>query len=97
MLTYHPVARRVLDAFDVVPNLVYKEFRDLPPNHLRVRVGVSNRLFANQVHHLRQAVKRWMYWRVFSADELIRPLIVGVAALAMALVTDGLVMLVAHH
>jgi SAM-dependent methyltransferase len=62
MLTYHPVARRVLDAFDVVPNLVYKEFRDLPPNHLRVRVGVSNRLFANQVHHMRQAVKRWMYW-----------------------------------
>jgi SAM-dependent methyltransferase len=62
MLTYHPVARRVLDAFDVVPNMVYKEFRELPPNHLRVRVGVSNRLFANQVHHLRQGVQRWMNW-----------------------------------
>ena len=61
-LTYHPVARRALDAFDVVPNLVYREFRDLPPNHLRVRVGVGNRIVANQVHFLREGVQRWMAW-----------------------------------
>ena len=51
-LTFNPLARRVLDAFDVIPNLLYREFRELPPNHLRIRVGVGNRIFANQVHHL---------------------------------------------
>jgi SAM-dependent methyltransferase len=62
MLTYNAVARRVLDAFDVVPRLAYREFRDLPPNHLRIRVGVGNRLFANQVHHLRQGDLKWFHW-----------------------------------
>jgi SAM-dependent methyltransferase len=61
-LTYHPLIKRLLDLLDVIPALVYKEFRSLPPNHLRCRVGVSNRLFANQVIHLQKGVTAWMHW-----------------------------------
>lgn len=32
--------------------LWHPEFKGLPPNHLRVRVGVGNRLFRNQEYHL---------------------------------------------
>jgi SAM-dependent methyltransferase len=61
-LTYVPLVKFLLDLLDIVPRLVYREFRELPPNHLRCRVGVSNRLFANQALHLTRGVSGWMYW-----------------------------------
>jgi SAM-dependent methyltransferase len=61
-LTYHPWVRRLLDLFDVLPALFFREFRRLPPNHLRCRVGVSNRIFANQVLHLQRGVPAWLFW-----------------------------------
>jgi SAM-dependent methyltransferase len=61
-ITYIPVVKLILDSFDVIPGLVYREFRDLPPNHLRCRVGVGNRLFANQALHLRRGASLWLYW-----------------------------------
>ncbi len=61
-LTYVPMVRFVLDLLDIVPRLVYREFRALPPNHLRVRVGVSNRIFANQALHMTRGAALWMYW-----------------------------------
>lgn len=61
-LTYHPLVKRLLDLLDVIPAWFYKEFRRLPPNHLRCRVGVSNRIFANQVLHLQRGVPHWLYW-----------------------------------
>lgn len=36
-----------LDALDRVLNLPYRELRGLPPNHMRIRVGVGNRLLFN--------------------------------------------------
>ena len=60
-LTYNPAVKSVLAAADVPPRLWFKEFRDLPPNHLRVRVGVRNRLFANQVVYLRRGISFW-FW-----------------------------------
>jgi SAM-dependent methyltransferase len=60
-LTYHPVVKRVLAAGDVLPRLWFKEFRDLPPNHLRVRVGVHNRIFTNQVVYLRRGTSFWLW------------------------------------
>lgn len=60
-LTFNPFFKAAVNAFDVVPRLIYPEFRGLPPNHLRVRIGVGNRIFANQVHFLVHARDFWMF------------------------------------
>jgi SAM-dependent methyltransferase len=60
-LTYNPAARWALAAADVIPRLWFKEFRRLPPNHLRVRVGVRNRLLANQVLYMRRGMAFWLW------------------------------------
>jgi SAM-dependent methyltransferase len=60
-LTFNPLFRTIINAFDVVPRLIYSEFRDLPPNHLRVRIGVGNRILNNQVHFLVHARDFWMF------------------------------------
>jgi SAM-dependent methyltransferase len=61
LLTFNPLFRLTINAFDVVPRLIYSEFRDLPPNHLRVRIGVGNRILNNQVHFLTHARDFWMF------------------------------------
>lgn len=63
-LTFNPLFKAAINAFDLVPRLIYPEFRDLPPNHLRVRIGVGNRILNNQVHFLVHARDFWMF--VFS-------------------------------
>ncbi len=63
-LTFNPLFRAVVNASDVVPRLVYPEFRGLPPNHLRIRIGVGNRIFNNQTHFLVHARDFWLF--VFS-------------------------------
>lgn len=45
---------------DGLAALFYPEFRQLPPNHLRVRVGVGNRIFFNQVHCLTGPTDFWL-------------------------------------
>jgi SAM-dependent methyltransferase len=61
LLTFNPLFRTIINAFDVIPRLIYPEFRDLPPNHLRVRIGVGNRILNNQVHFLVHARDFWMF------------------------------------
>jgi len=61
LLTFNPLFRMTINAFDVVPRLIFSEFRDLPPNHLRVRIGVGNRIINNQVHFLTHARDFWMF------------------------------------
>ena len=63
-LTFNPLFRAVMNASDFVPRLIYPEFRALPPNHLRIRVGVGNRIINNQTHFLVHARDFWMF--VFS-------------------------------
>jgi Methyltransferase domain len=63
-LTFNPLFRWTVNAFDVIPRLVFPEFRTLPPNHLRIRVGVGNRILNNQTHFLVHARDFWMF--VFS-------------------------------
>jgi SAM-dependent methyltransferase len=46
--------------------LLFPEFKKLPPNHLRVRVGVRNRLFLNQVGCLTSGVNYWL--NAFATD-----------------------------
>lgn len=60
-LTFNPLFKAVVNAFDLVPRLVFPEFRGLPPNHLRIRIGVGNRILNNQVHYLTQARDFWMF------------------------------------
>lgn len=60
-LTFNPLFRTTINAFDVLPRLVFPEFRSLPPNHLRVRIGVGNRILNNQVHFLTHARDFWMF------------------------------------
>jgi SAM-dependent methyltransferase len=60
-LTFNPVFRVAVDAFDVIPRLIFPEFRALPPNHLRIRIGVGNRLFNNQSDFLVHARDFWMF------------------------------------
>src|SRR5262249_35669276 len=59
-LTFNPLFRAAVNAFDVVPRLMFPEFRALPPNHLRIRIGVGNRM----THFLVHARDFWMF--VFS-------------------------------
>lgn len=63
-LTFNPLFRVVADLFDVIPRAMFPEFRALPPNHLRIRVGVGNRLINNQSQFLLQARHFWLF--VFS-------------------------------
>ncbi len=60
-LTYNPFLKRLVDLFDVVPRLIFKELRDIPPNHLRIRVGVESRIFANHLRYLLEAETFWLY------------------------------------
>jgi SAM-dependent methyltransferase len=63
-LTFNPLFRSAVNAFDVIPRMIFPEFRALPPNHLRIRIGVGNRIFNNQTHFLVHARDFWMF--VFS-------------------------------
>jgi 2-polyprenyl-3-methyl-5-hydroxy-6-metoxy-1,4-benzoquinol methylase len=60
-LTFNPLFRFVVNATDVIPRLIYSEFSSLPPNHLRIRVGVGNRLFNNQSQYLQHARDFWLF------------------------------------
>ncbi len=59
--TYNPLIRWFLRSCDILPNLWFREFRDLPPNDLRCRVGVSGRILANQVEYLTKGLDLWFY------------------------------------
>jgi SAM-dependent methyltransferase len=41
--------------------LVFPETADLPPNHLRLRVGVRNRIFFNHILCFRSGYNFWLY------------------------------------
>jgi len=60
-LTYNPVFKVVVDSFDFLPKLMYPELSRIPPNHLRIRVGVGNRLFTNKIHYLTIGSAFWMH------------------------------------
>jgi SAM-dependent methyltransferase len=59
-MTYNPFFKLTVNLFDVLPNLVCHEFRHLPPNHLRIRVGVGNDLIANQ-HRYHNTYQFWLF------------------------------------
>ena len=60
-LTYNPAFKLLLDAPDFVGSLFFPQFRGLPPNHLRVRIGVGNNIFNNQPWYLTGAKDFWFF------------------------------------
>jgi len=61
-LTYNPLFKVVVNSFDVLPRLAFREFAVLPPNHLRIRVGVGNRILGNQVQFVAQPIGFWLHF-----------------------------------
>jgi SAM-dependent methyltransferase len=60
-LSYSPIFKAVVNSFDLLPKLVYEELSRIPPNHMRIRVGVGNRIFANQVIFVTGPKDFWMH------------------------------------
>jgi SAM-dependent methyltransferase len=60
-LTYNPFFKVLVDSIDLFPRLAYEEFSKIPPNHMRIRIGVANRLFTNHVFHLNEAKDFWFH------------------------------------
>jgi SAM-dependent methyltransferase len=60
-LTYNRMFQILVDSVDRPARRLYREFRTLPPNHLRIRVGVRNRLMTNQVAFISGAPQFWIY------------------------------------
>ncbi len=52
LLTYKAPFKLLVNFLDIVPNMLCPQFRKLPPNHLRIRVGVGNNLFSNQLQYM---------------------------------------------
>jgi SAM-dependent methyltransferase len=52
----------VLDVVDRATSLPFAEFRDLPPNRFRIRVGVGNRILFNQPFFLKYSSDLWLYF-----------------------------------
>lgn len=50
----------VLDLLDRGISFPFPEFRDLPPNRFRIRIGVGNRIFFNQAAFLQYSYGSWM-------------------------------------
>jgi SAM-dependent methyltransferase len=54
------VFKFLVNATDLPGKLVFPGFRKLPPNHMRIRVGVGNQLFNNQLKYLCEPVNFWL-------------------------------------
>jgi len=48
-ISYNPVVKMAGNAIAGLLSLPFTELRGLPPNHLRIRIGVGNRILANHV------------------------------------------------
>ncbi|MDQ3877198.1 MAG: class I SAM-dependent methyltransferase, partial [Actinomycetota bacterium] len=60
-LTRYPVMRFFLRALDLPGKVLYREFRRLPSNDLRCRVGVAGRYFGNEIQYLTKGLDLWLY------------------------------------
>jgi SAM-dependent methyltransferase len=59
-ISYNPVINIVGDAVAFALSLPFPELRDLPPNHLRIRIGVGNRVLTNHVHFVEMGNGIWL-------------------------------------
>ena len=59
-LSYLPVLRAGGDAIARMLALPFPELRDLPPNHLRIRVGAGNRILNGHVDFIYTSSRCWL-------------------------------------
>jgi ubiquinone/menaquinone biosynthesis C-methylase UbiE len=64
-LTYNPIFKGFVNFFDLVPKRMYQEFEKMPPNHMRIRVGLGpsivKGIVANQALYLTVGKDFWMH------------------------------------
>jgi SAM-dependent methyltransferase len=60
LLSYNPVFKVTGNAVANILGAPFPEFRSLPPNHLRVRVGAGTKVVNNHAHHLQIGSQFWM-------------------------------------
>jgi hypothetical protein len=59
-LSYNPFFKIAGDAIARALALPFPEFRDLPPNHLCVRIGCGNRIFNSHVMFIKTSGECWL-------------------------------------
>ena len=59
-LSYNPVAKAAGNAIARILALPFPELRDLPPNHLRLRIGVGNRILNGHVDFIEAGSRCWL-------------------------------------
>jgi SAM-dependent methyltransferase len=59
-LSYHPVVRAGGNAIARMLAIPFPELRDLPPNHLRIRVGAGNRVLNNHIDFIHTSSRCWL-------------------------------------
>ena len=60
LLSYNPVFKTAGNAVASILGAPFPEFRRLPPNHLRVRVGAGTQIVNNHAHHLLIGAQFWI-------------------------------------
>lgn len=60
LMSYNPVFKLVGNVVSDILGFPFPQFRKLPPNHLRVRVGVGTQLVNNHAHHLEIGSHFWL-------------------------------------
>ncbi len=58
--SYNPFFMRAGDAIARVLALPFSELRELPPNHLRIRIGAGNRIFNGHVNFIEVSSRCWL-------------------------------------
>lgn len=77
-----------LDAFDRLCCLPWRELRGLPPNHMRMRIGVGNRLLFNAAHFRLFPINFWfdaVAAGIFSLDSTVVDIGCGCGRFALPL------------
>jgi SAM-dependent methyltransferase len=69
-LSYHPFFKRVGDAIARMLARPFPELRDLPPNHLCIRIGCGNRIFNSHVMFIKASSDCWL---TFLSREYCKP------------------------
>ncbi len=60
-ITYNPVLKVAVDVPDRFFSMFFAHLRKLPPNHLRMRIGVGNNFFRNQAWYMNVAKDFWFF------------------------------------
>jgi SAM-dependent methyltransferase len=59
-LSYSPLVKAGADIIARMLALPFPELRDLPPNHLRLRIGSGNRIFNGHVAFIETSYRCWL-------------------------------------